>query len=89
MPRPSRSILIRPSSWQIVLVPLHDRAVAHRRPLDRRDAHQRIARDHHAAGMDAHVARKVVDAPAEREEQLADLAETAMFAGPDVAGIAS
>ncbi len=46
---------------QIVFVPLDDGAVAHRRPLDRGDAHERVAREHHAARMDAHVAREAVD----------------------------
>src|SRR5579875_1255772 len=55
---------------QVVFVPLHDRPIAHRRPLDRRDAHQRIAGDHHAAGVNAHVARKVFDAPAKDREQV-------------------
>ncbi len=62
--------LDQPQLLEVVFVPLHDGAIAHRRPFDRRDAHQRIARDQHAAGMDPQVARKVGDAAADGEEQI-------------------
>ena len=63
--------LDQPEVGEIVLVPLHDRAVAHRRPLDRRDLDQRRARDHHPAAVDPHVARETVDAPADAQQQRA------------------
>ena len=68
---------------EIVFVPLDDRAIAHRRPLDGCDSHERIARDHHTARMNAHVARKAVDAPADRHERIAQFSAD----GTGIAGI--
>jgi hypothetical protein len=59
---------------EVVLVPLHDRAIAHRRPLDRCDLDQRRARDHHPAAVDPHVPREAVDTAADRQQQRAERA---------------
>ena len=45
----------------IVFVPLQHAAVLHTCPLDRADVGDRPIADHHAAGMDAHVPRQVLD----------------------------
>ena len=69
-PQAEQIDLDQPQLLEIVFVPLHDGAIAHRRPLDRRDADERIARDQHAAGMNPQVTRKVGDAATNGKEQI-------------------
>src|SRR6201995_5517832 len=45
----------------IIFVPLQHTAVLHTCPLDRTDVGDRPIADHHAAGVDAHVPRQVLD----------------------------
>ncbi len=57
----------------IVLVPLQDAAVGHPRPLHRADVGDRPVADHHAAGMDAHVPRQILDLQRQLDHLLGDL----------------
>ena len=45
----------------VVFVPLQHTAILHPRPLHRAHVGDRAVADHHAAGVDAHVPRQVVD----------------------------
>ena len=51
--------LHQPGGGAVVLVPLQHRAVLHTRPLDRAELDERPVGQHHAAGVDSEVARKV------------------------------
>ena len=51
--------LHEPGGRAVVLVPLQHRAAFHARPLDRAELHERPVGHHHAAGVDAEVAREV------------------------------
>ena len=56
----------------VVLVPLEHRPAFHARPLDRAELHERAVGHHHAAGMDAEVAREVDHLGRERERERRD-----------------
>ena len=53
--------LHEPGGGAVVLVPLQHRAVLHPPPLDRAHLDHRAVADHHPAGVDAEVARGVLD----------------------------
>ena len=53
---------------QIILVPLDDRAIGHRRVLDRHEMVQRLLGDHEAADMLRKMTRKSVDLAGQREK---------------------
>ena len=58
-PQPQQVELHQPDPRAVVLVPLQDRPVGHAGPLDRAHLADRSVADHHAAGVDAEVAREV------------------------------
>ena len=58
IPSPSRSNFTSPIQAAVVLVPLEHRAVLHAGVLDRHDLADGPVGEHHAAGVDAEVARE-------------------------------
>ncbi len=59
---------------EIVLVPLDDRAVGHRRVLDRHEMMQRLLGNHEAADVLRKMPRKTVDFARQREQSMQDAA---------------
>ncbi len=57
----------------VVFVPLQDAAVLHSGPLHRAHVGDRPIADHHAAGMDAHVPRQVVDLHGQVDHRFRDV----------------
>ena len=60
MPRPEQVELHQADRRAVVLVPLQDGAAGHPAPLDRAHLDHRPVADHHAAGVDAQVPRRVL-----------------------------
>jgi hypothetical protein len=58
-PEPEQIELGQADRRAVVLVPLQDRSPGHPSPLDRTDLDDRPIADHHPAGVDAEVARRV------------------------------
>ena len=69
-------------SRAVVLVPLQDRPAFHARPLDRAVLDERAVGHHHAAGVDAEVARKVEHLARELECKRRDRGRTRGRFGP-------
>ena len=68
--QPEHVHLDEPEVLDVVLVELDDPSSFHRRRLDRRDVHQRLAGHEHSAVMDRKVAREVDHLAAQLEEVL-------------------
>ena len=64
--------LHQPGRGAVVLVPLQHAAVLHPPPLDRADLDHRPVADHHPAGVDAEVARRVLDLARQLEHRRRD-----------------
>ena len=59
----------------VILVPLQHAAVLHARPFHRADIGDRAVADHHAAGMDAHVPRQILDLGGQVDHLLGDVVD--------------
>ncbi len=73
-PEPEQVELDQAGAGAVVLVPLQHRALVHPRPLDRAHLDHRPVADHHAAGVDAEVTRRVLDLERQLEHRLGDRA---------------
>ena len=80
---PEQVELHQPGGGAVVLVPLQHAALVHPAPLDRADLDHRAVADHHPAGMDAEVARGVLDLEREVDHRLGDRAVVLPGGDPD------
>ena len=77
--------LHQPDRGAVVLVPLQHAALLHPPPLDRADLDHRPVADHHPAGVDAEVARDVLDLLGQLEHGRGDVVIGLMGGGRHVA----
>ena len=73
---PEQVELHQPGGGAVVLVPLQHAALVHPAPLDRADLDHRAVADHHPAGMDPEVARRVLDLEREVDHRLGDAVQS-------------